>query len=158
MDLLNSLTKSEAIVPIMTEKRTSCSARIIMPNAMRQSSKEEAAARLIAASIAMNAANFLAAGKFDSGRPATWNEGDFGNDGLVDILDAADLFSTGLFNAGVYNQPASAFGTVAPVPEPSCLGIVAAMAGSIVLGRRLSRREKRVDDNAPAATAMHPFG
>ena len=80
-------------------------------------------------------ANFLAGGKFDSGTPATWNEGDFGYDGVVDILDAADFLSTGLFDAGPYNA-AVAVGSapVAAVPEPSAgllaCGAVLAMAAA----------------------------
>ncbi len=68
----------------------------------------------------LDGANFLAGGKFDSGTPATWNEGDFGYDGVVDILDAADFLSTGLFDA------AAAVGSdpVATVPEPS-VGLLA---------------------------------
>jgi hypothetical protein len=79
----------------------------------------------------LDAANFLAGGKFDSGRAASWNEGDFGYDGAVDILDAADFLSTGLFDAGPYvtfgQAPAA---TVAPVPEPATAAplLIAALA------------------------------
>ena len=81
----------------------------------------------------LDGANFLAGGKFDSGTPATWNEGDFGYDGVVDILDAADFLSTGLFDAGPYNAAAAAGSApVAAVPEPSAgllaCGAVLAMA------------------------------
>jgi MYXO-CTERM domain-containing protein len=63
----------------------------------------------------LNASNFLSFGKFDTGLPATWIEGDFNYDNSVDILDAADFFATGLYDAGGYNAPAS----LIPVPEPS---------------------------------------
>ena len=79
----------------------------------------------------LDAANFLAGGRFDSGLPATWNEGDFTYDGVADILDAASFLSTGLFDAGRYNPPAAASpsaGGVAAVPEPSTGLIVAAAA------------------------------
>ena len=66
----------------------------------------------------LDAGNFLAGGKFDTGLPATWVEGDFSYDGIVDILDAADFFATGLYDVGNYNTPAAA-GRVAAVPEPS---------------------------------------
>ena len=62
---------------------------------------------------------------------ASWSEGDFGYDGIVDILDAADFVSTGLFNAGPYG-PVAATGTIAAVPEPAlpvalaCAGLVSA--------------------------------
>jgi len=54
----------------------------------------------------LDAANFLSGGKFDSGTPATWNQGDFTYDGFVDILDAASFLANGLFDAGLYNTPA----------------------------------------------------
>ncbi len=56
----------------------------------------------------LDAANFLAGGAFDSGQPASWNEGDFGYDGVVDILDAAEFVATGLFDVGPYNSPVAA--------------------------------------------------
>jgi autotransporter-associated beta strand protein len=84
----------------------------------------------------LDAANFLAGGKFDAGIPAAWSEGDFGYDGVVDILDAADFLSAGLFDAGIYNAPET--GSIAPVPEPSiggwsCVGLA---FGAWVLGQR----------------------
>ena len=86
----------------------------------------------------LDAANFLAGGKFDSGQPATWNEGDFGYDGVVDILDAADFLSTALFDAGPYNG-AGQSGTVAAVPEPSGLAMVACIGGIAVAAVRRRR-------------------
>jgi len=56
----------------------------------------------------LDAANFLAGGAFDSGQPASWNEGDFGYDGVVDILDAAEFLATGLFDVRPYNSPVAA--------------------------------------------------
>ena len=88
----------------------------------------------------IDAANFLAGGKFDSGSPASWNEGDFTYDGVVDILDAASFLSNGLFDAGPYNSaPAAPLG-VAAVPEPSVWGLLAAagLAGSVGMRRRRS--------------------
>ena len=84
----------------------------------------------------IDAANFLAGGKFDSGSPASWNEGDFTYDGVVDILDAASFLSNGLFDAGAYNPPA---GNVAAVPEPS-VGVFAAVAWVVLLWRRRTHR------------------
>jgi hypothetical protein len=80
----------------------------------------------------LDAANFLAGGKFDSGTPASWNEGDFGYDGVVDILDAADFLSTGLFDAGAYNGGSGAVG-VAAVPEPAST-IAASVGLAVALG------------------------
>jgi autotransporter-associated beta strand protein len=86
----------------------------------------------------LDGANFLAGGKFDSGTPASWNEGDFGYDGLVDILDAADFLSTGLFDAGPYiAATAGAGGAVAAVPEPTSAGLaVIAVVAAAWCGRR----------------------
>ena len=88
----------------------------------------------------LDAANFLALGKFDTGSPATWLEGDFSYDGIVDILDAADFFSTGLFDAGNYNTPPGAVGSVAAVPEPSTWALLAAACGGAVAACRGRRR------------------
>jgi autotransporter-associated beta strand protein len=84
----------------------------------------------------LDGANFLSAGKFDTGNPATWNQGDFTYDGVVDILDAADFLATGLFDAGTYNAPVS---SISAVPEPTSTGVVVGMAG-LLLGWRLRRR------------------
>ena len=88
----------------------------------------------------LDAANFLAGGKFDTLEPANWIDGDFNYDGFVDILDAASFASTGLFDTGYYNQPPLAFGTgvgglavpVAAVPEPTGLAATG-LAGIMVL-------------------------
>jgi len=85
-----------------------------------------------------DALNFVTAGKYDTGLPASWIEGDFNYDGVVDINDAFDFSTTGLYNTGIYNPPA-AQGAVAAVPEPSSAGVVVGMAG-LVLAWRLRRR------------------
>ena len=88
----------------------------------------------------LDAGNFLAGGKFDTGLPATWIEGDFSYDGIVDILDAADFFASGLYDAGNYNTPSGATG-IAAVPEPSSVTLLAgALAALAVAGR--SRRPR----------------
>jgi hypothetical protein len=84
----------------------------------------------------LDAANFLSGGKFDSGSPASWNEGDFTYDGVVDILDAASFLSNGLFDAGAYNAPPGAVG-IAAVPEPSTGLAAAAALAAGYLRRRL---------------------
>ncbi|MFM7245685.1 MAG: SUMF1/EgtB/PvdO family nonheme iron enzyme [Planctomycetaceae bacterium] len=81
----------------------------------------------------LDASNFLALGKFDTGLPATWIEGDFSYDGIVDILDAADFFATGLYDAGNYNAGDSAAG-VAAVPEPTAWALMG-LAGVRLLWR-----------------------
>jgi autotransporter-associated beta strand protein len=84
----------------------------------------------------LDAASFLAGGRFDSGLPASWNDGDFTYDGVTDILDAAGFLSTGLFDAGGYNPPTPTT-AVAAVPEPSTgLIVVAAAIIACCLNRR----------------------
>jgi fibronectin-binding autotransporter adhesin len=85
----------------------------------------------------LDAANFLAGGKFDSGLPASWIEGDFGYDGVVDILDAAEFLSTGLFDAGPYNGSSGA-AAVTAVPEPT--GLAAVAVAALVAGVATRRR------------------
>jgi hypothetical protein len=80
---------------------------------------------------------FLAKGRFDTGLPATWSEGDFGYDGVVDIPDIADFISSGLFNAGPYNAPLEA---IVAVPEPSVPWIVGLGAG--IAGLLAARRKR----------------
>ena len=89
----------------------------------------------------LDAANVLAAGKFNTADPATWAEGDFNYDGVVDVLDAADFITTGLYNAGAYNPPQGAVGSVAAVPEPSavCLLAFGGLALAAVGRRRAAR-------------------
>jgi len=87
----------------------------------------------------IDAANFLAGGKFDSGSLATWNEGDFTYDGVVDILDAASFLSNGLFDAGPYNSAPGQAGTVAAVPEPSVTAAAALAVAGVALARRAWR-------------------
>ncbi|MFM7207573.1 MAG: hypothetical protein ACKO4T_12995 [Planctomycetaceae bacterium] len=92
----------------------------------------------------LDAGNFLAGGKFDSGTPASWNEGDFTYDGFVDILDAASFLSAGLFDAGLYNTSPAAGAAVA-VPEPAgWAGLIAGIAAlaSAGRGRRFSGRSR----------------
>ena len=85
----------------------------------------------------LDAANFLSGGKFDSGSPATWNQGDFTYDGFVDILDAASFLSNGLFDAGTYNPPPGQAGAIAAVPEPALtLAGAAALVASLAIHRR----------------------
>jgi hypothetical protein len=90
----------------------------------------------------LDASNFLAFAKFDTGSPATWLEGDFGYDGIVDILDAADFFATGLYDAGNYNAASGAAG-VAAVPEPA-VSVVGGIAAAALLAVRRRRRAASV--------------
>jgi hypothetical protein len=86
----------------------------------------------------MDIAACLSGGKYESGLPGIWAEGDFNYDGFVDVLDATDFMSTGLFDAGVYNAPAR---TIAAVPEPA--GVAAAGLAAAALGLARLRRVRR---------------
>ena len=83
----------------------------------------------------LDASNFLSFGKFDTGLPASWQEGDFTYDGVVDVLDAADFFGTGLYDTGSYNPPPAAAG-IAAVPEPSTFALLAAAGLTLSAFRR----------------------
>ncbi|MFM7243210.1 MAG: PEP-CTERM sorting domain-containing protein, partial [Planctomycetaceae bacterium] len=90
----------------------------------------------------LDASNFLALGKFDTGLPATWIEGDFSYDGIVDILDAADFFATGLYDAGNYNTAPGMSG-VAAVPEPASWTLLGAAGLGLAVLRRRGRASTR---------------
>jgi len=84
----------------------------------------------------LDIANVIAGAKFNSGLPAAWNEGDFNDDGLCDMLDVADLMSTDLYAASPYNgvQPSA---VVAAVPEPSMEPISVLAIGFTVVMRMI---------------------
>ena len=87
----------------------------------------------------MDIAAFLAAGKYETGLPATWAEGDFNYDGFADVLDTTEFASTGLFDAGTYNGAA---GSIAAVPEPAGMAAAVVAVAAVGLGR-LGRRRPR---------------
>jgi autotransporter-associated beta strand protein len=97
----------------------------------------------------LDAANFLALGKFDTGAAATWLEGDFSYDGIVDIQDAADFLSTGLFNAGVYNAAPATSDGIAAVPEPSA-ATFSVLGMLVLLEMRRRRRMLEQEDGPPS--------
>ena len=88
----------------------------------------------------LDGSNFSTSDKYDQNLPSSWFQGDFNYDGIVDVLDAAFFVSTGLYNAGYYNQPPLAFGAgvggltapVVAVPEPTGLAAVG-LAGIVAL-------------------------
>jgi hypothetical protein len=90
----------------------------------------------------LDASNFLAGGRFDTGQAATWRDGDFDYDGLVDILDAASFLATKLFDTGVYVPLAA--GSVTAVPEPALpfAGLTAIFVPPLL--RRFFRRRRPV--------------
>ncbi len=75
---------------------------------------------------------FVSAGRFDTGLPATWAQGDYDTNGVVDFDDVVAQSAAGLFDAGPYNAPPGGMvplglagdpgaeaGGFAAVPEPA---------------------------------------
>jgi autotransporter-associated beta strand protein len=87
----------------------------------------------------LDVANFLSAGKYDSGESAVWSQGDFNYDGFVDILDVGDFLATGLFDAGSYLPAPAGAATITAVPEPSSAA-AAGIVGLAIACWRLARR------------------
>jgi autotransporter-associated beta strand protein len=105
----------------------------------------------------LDATDMLAAGRYDSGVAATWQQGDFTYDGLFDILDVAAVFGTDLYDAGPYQSPSAAGETIATVPEPATL-LLAVIPAAVVSGRFLGRRTPRGRGPHPASTALPARG
>ena len=89
------------------------------------------------------------AGKYGSGQAAVWSQGDFNYDSVTNVFDLVGINSAGAYGRGNYfpAAPSTATGSVAAVPEPATLGLIAAvaLAGSRLLlrtrgGFRLPRR------------------
>ncbi len=97
----------------------------------------------------LDVANFLSAGKYDSGSPAVWSQGDFNYDGFVDILDVGDFVVTGLFNAGTYLPVPSASVVVTAVPEPAT-GVAAGLACLIAAMQARRRVRSAADRHGPS--------
>lgn len=89
----------------------------------------------------LDAAGFLAAGRFDAGGTAAWSEGDFTYDGLVDILDAGGFLAASLFDLGPYRSESGGIAAV-PVPEPKGW-LWATVAGVGALAHLRSRTWRR---------------
>jgi autotransporter-associated beta strand protein len=87
----------------------------------------------------LDAAGFLAGGRFDNWSAAVWSEGDFNYDGIVDMLDVADFVSVNLFDRGPYVGTGAAAPGVAAVPEPASLGWLAVAGAAVILSRRRLR-------------------
>ena len=97
----------------------------------------------------LDVANFLSAGKYDSGAPAVWSQGDFNYDGIVDILDVGDFVVTGLYNAGTYLPVPSASVVVTAVPEPAT-GVAAGLACLIAAMQARRRVRSAADRHGPS--------
>jgi len=85
----------------------------------------------------LDAASFAASSLYDTGLAATWGSGDFNNDGHADILALSDMLSGGLFDAGPYLISGA---VIAPVPEPTSLGVAAAVGLVLVACAGRQRR------------------
>ena len=81
------------------------------------------------------------AGRYGNGQAAVWSEGDFNYDGFANIFDLVSIDTGGAYGAGNYfpTAPAAAglAGSVAAVPEPTGVGLLAAAA---LAGLALRRR------------------
>jgi len=82
------------------------------------------------------------AGKYGTETPAGWADGDVNYDGLANLFDLVAIDGAGAFGAGSYLPAAAgaaALGSVAAVPEPGCIAIIAAAgAAALVAVRRRS--------------------
>ena len=81
----------------------------------------------------------LAAGKFNNpaAGPATWREGDYNGDDLVNSTDLFLILATGKYNQGPYTT-ATGPGALASVPEPSTftLAVFGLLAVAMLQRRR----------------------
>jgi autotransporter-associated beta strand protein len=104
----------------------------------------------------LDAANLLAASRYDTGVSASWSQGDFTYDGMVDVLDAGEFVGTGLYDTGVYAAGGTA-AAVAAVPEPSLAAVVAWLAlPALAVRRAMSRRSARLRRRRGSTPAPRP--
>jgi hypothetical protein len=77
--------------------------------------------------------NVFTAGKFETGSPATWSEGDWTGDKVFNSSDFVEAFQGGGYEIGPR-------GAVAAVPEPGTLGsLCLGFLGFLRMWRRRSR-------------------
>jgi len=111
----------------------------------------------------LDATEIVAGGRFDTGRSATWQQGDFTYDGLVDILDVAAFIGTDLYGTGPYH---AALATASPVavPEPAPIAMVlaalffcgAALAGPLASARQGGWRTIPCDSHPKSGASVVP--
>ena len=105
---------------------------------------------------------YLAAGLFDTGLPATWAQGDFDYNGVVDFDDVLAQLAAGLFDAGPYNpapggMAALDVGPLTAVPEPSAflLALVTIVCcGSARWRRHYARQDSNLQPSVPKTDAL----
>ncbi len=82
-------------------------------------------------------------GKYGSGTTAIWQQGDFNYDGVTNVFDLVGVNTAGVYGRGNYFPAATAAtgvgGSVAAVPEPASLGLVAVAIGLAAAARRRRR-------------------
>jgi autotransporter-associated beta strand protein len=79
-------------------------------------------------------------GKYGTGAASVWSQGDFNYDGVTSVFDLVSVNGSGAYGRGNYFPAApTAAGGVAAVPEPGCLGLLAAGLAGLVAARRLRR-------------------
>ena len=86
----------------------------------------------------------LAAGKFETGDAATFEQGDFNGDGVFNTGDIVLMLGEGLFETGPYaslgDVSNAGAGSVSRVPEPTTLGLLLMGMLAVAAGRRRYRR------------------
>ena len=80
-------------------------------------------------------------GKYGAGTAAIWQQGDFNYDGVTNVFDLVGVNTAGAYGQGNYFPAAPGVtGSVAAVPEPAALSLIAAGLGLTAAVRRWSRR------------------
>jgi alpha-amylase len=93
----------------------------------------------------LDISDMIASAIFNSGLPATWQQGDFNHDGVYDSLDVADFLTAGLLDEGDY-RPSMAMSGIAAVPEPGGWAVAAALITALAAaGAHLTRRRVSLD-------------
>jgi fibronectin-binding autotransporter adhesin len=82
-------------------------------------------------------------GAYGAGTSSVWSQGDFNYDGVTNVFDLVAVNTAGAYGQGNYFPPApttaSGLGSVAAVPEPGGLGLMAASASAGVAALRYRR-------------------
>jgi autotransporter-associated beta strand protein len=78
-------------------------------------------------------------GKYGAGSAAVWSQGDFNYDGVTNVFDLVSINGAGAYGQGNYfpaAPSASGIGSVAAVPEPASVSLLAVAAGLAGLAAR----------------------
>ncbi len=77
-------------------------------------------------------------GRYGTGGASVWNQGDFNYDGVTNVFDLVGVNTAGAYGQGNYfpaAPSATGFGSVAAVPEPGAMALVASAAAAAGLVR-----------------------